>query len=326
VSGEDEEHFRSGLSREYPAKNSEDFVVLYSGQDLRLIAKGYLDATDAIVNFLDVKRRMGAPDDALTLPLLGLCVNAIEFSLKFFIDCYDTHRLKSGCSAVRTPPADFQKVLRTHDLRDLFSVAQALSPIQGLHHVPELSECGAVIADLTNFGVSSESTRYGRSSSGVTYPLHLGQTYLYPLQLRRAANKVCQTLLLSATNDSMQLCGTGEFKRGRLRELREAAGELETLREEMISLPDGQEKHPTRAALARKVEDMNDRSLALVTMALYFSRPPACVENLEYFENFTRERLIAKILERAHLWKEANTGLMAQIQEVDDRIAERLNP
>jgi hypothetical protein len=110
--------FRSGLSQS-PQEEEADYIVLYSDHNQRYFAEAFLDAMNVIVDQLRDRRRISASDDSLTLPLLSLSVNAIEFSLKFFIRRYDEHRREDKCQAVPTPPSDFQKILLTKLLRQL---------------------------------------------------------------------------------------------------------------------------------------------------------------------------------------------------------------
>jgi hypothetical protein len=107
-----------------------------------------------------------------------------------------------------------------------------------------------------------------------------------------------------------------------LQELEEAAAALDK-NWDMLALEGDSMAESTQRAVMLGLDSMDHRSLALIVMSLYFSGPPITVENLQYFEGLPPERLLEKILERAHLREEARQGLESHIKEVMSRLAER---
>jgi hypothetical protein len=276
----------------------------------------YLHAADLIVQTLR-GRHISPGDDELAVPLLSLYVNALEFSLKFTIERLNEHRTAGTCTAIATPPPDFQRsVYGGHDLLELVAILEQMLPTEGaLHALPGFKEAADFVRELYAFGVTSESTRYTSDRKGVPMELHKKQTWILPAALHGAIDALCKSLEQYVRGDQLLLCGTKDFSRRRLDELLLAQQTMDKLASAFQA--------NGNSDLYEVIENLEDGHLPPLAMGLYFTRPPATIEDLEYFRQWQPERLREKVMERAHLFSEAVAGLQTYIKEVHERMDQK---
>lgn len=325
------------ITREDPHYSQEDFLVIYTKgvTNAKTFVDAYLGAAEIMVNRL-VENEMGPLQDQFALPLLNLYVNAIEFVLKFYIEETDKHRLKEYCRCYKKPPHDFKKHLSsTHDLSVLIKIIETMQPDeQLLHHLSELPSIAAFIESLVQFGIRSESTRYVNEKGGNHYPLYENQTYIYPAKLHESVKYVIEKILNNIQDKIFEVCDLKELSKSRRQELSTAQYVLNkhsaALLNSVVQIPRGENDQPSffdadymrewslkQQELQAYLNQLNEWELSNICMALYFNSIPTTVENLKFFLEWDKNRLINKIAQKCHQVRESSQGLAQYLEFIN---------
>lgn len=343
----------------FTVNGSKNSIVIYPVDDEQYnekikiaeesIIRGYLYSAKLIVDSIYRDYSEPAPqDDRLALPLLSLYSCALEFCLKLLKKKLEEHRENKTCSTIAKPKNSVSPF--NHDLCELSKTVESIFPKKGkIHHFENFTEILDFIKSYYGFGITLESTRYCYDKKNTTHLLHTQQSFVILDKLNENITYICDKILDYINNPEFNLCEAQEFSQTTLSELRyiqsimiemkpsfsEFNNQQENISksrngEAILTYSDISDEIPLHRAQEREfykntLSLLNHKKLAALVMGLYYSRSPETVTvTLAGLEKWDRKTLEEKILERIHLFNNAEEKLIEYIMYIETTIKNRL--
>jgi hypothetical protein len=332
-------NFAECINKKSPGNQRNDFLVLFNKSITKPLTfvSAYLNAANAITKSIP-GIKINPLHDRLALPLLNLYANALEFSLKYYIEATENHRRTKLCNTLNPPPDRFENILySSHDLSKLVDIAAAMQPSNStLHKIEQFDQIKHFINCMNLAGISSESTRYLHDRKKEPFPLYNSQTWIYPHQLHMQVSSICITLLDTVLGEEFQLCNLGKLTKKRENELQYSFSQMASLCTLFTAFCESHSDIGTHSivdisaifemplqlkaneSLYVALQNLDIEPLAALCMGLYFSRSALQVEDLDFYRSWSKETLIMKILERASEYKLAFNELETHINNITD--------
>lgn len=308
---------------------------------LNILAYGYLSAARIIVEKLIATNSIGAGDDNLVFPILNLCINSLEFSLKNLIYKLVEHSMCNTCSDIILENTKYTKALKSHDLSFLTEVANTMLPTskRSIHYFEQFQKLSRFIIDIDKAGISAETTRYQFSIKGIKHEIHSDQIMVDISKFLHNIQIIYFEISSYIQSQKFGMCEYGDFTEERLNELFEAKKMMEKYENKFLGLISQlnsiNNKYPYEGSINNKLlknmhlshsckEDfyesflkhLNDDELVILALGFSYNAGPAYAESLNVFKQYNKPMLLQFIYEKLSKFIDAKNHLTNFIKEI----------